>query len=412
MKGDIAILGGGPSGLMAAERLSALGHRVTVYEQMPTIGRKFLLAGKSGLNITHSEDFAAFSKRFGASSDHVLPALTAFNPAELREWADELGAETFVGSSGRVFPKAMKASPLLRAWVKRLEGQGVRILTRHRWLGFEGNSLRIENPNGAEVITSDAALFAFGGGSWPKLGSNGRWMDAFRCKSIDIAPFRPANCGFDAAWSDFFVERFAGAPVKSVTATSDAGTIQGEFVITRDGVEGSLIYAHAAALRDSLQTNAKTFLMLDLVPGRTLERLESDIARQDAKLSFGNLLRKAAGLTGVKAALVTEFTRDRNPKALATAIKALSIPLIRPRPLDEAISSAGGIRWHEVDGNYMLRKLPGVFVAGEMIDWEAPTGGYLLTACFAMGRAAASGIDAWINAGNTSGVQCSGSDLA
>jgi len=412
MKGDIAILGGGPSGLMAAERLSALGHRVTVYEQMPTIGRKFLLAGKSGLNITHSEDFAAFSKRFGASSDHVLPALTAFNPAELREWADELGAETFVGSSGRVFPKAMKASPLLRAWVKRLEGQGVRILTRHRWLGFEGNSLRIENPNGAEVITSDAALFAFGGGSWPKLGSNELWMDAFRCKSIDIAPFRPANCGFDAAWSDFFVERFAGAPVKSVTATSDAGTIQGEFVITRDGVEGSLIYAHAAALRDSLQTNAKTFLMLDLVPGRTLERLESDIARQDAKLSFGNLLRKAAGLTGVKAALVTEFTRDRNPKALATAIKALSIPLIRPRPLDEAISSAGGIRWHEVDGNYMLRKLPGVFVAGEMIDWEAPTGGYLLTACFAMGRAAASGIDAWINAGNTSGVHCSGSDLA
>lgn len=412
MKGDIAILGGGPSGLMAAERLSALGHRVTVYEQMPTIGRKFLLAGKSGLNITHSEDFAAFSKRFGASSDHVLPALTAFKPAELRKWADELGAETFVGSSGRVFPKAMKASPLLRAWVKRLEGQGVRILTRHRWLGFEGNSLRIENPNGAEVITSDAALFAFGGGSWPKLGSNELWMDAFRCKSIDIAPFRPANCGFDAAWSDFFVERFAGAPVKSVTATSDAGTIQGEFVITRDGVEGSLIYAHAAALRDSLQTNAKTFLMLDLVPGRTLERLESDIARQDAKLSFGNLLRKAAGLTGVKAALVTEFTRDRNPKALATAIKALSIPLIRPRPLDEAISSAGGIRWHEVDGNYMLRKLPGVFVAGEMIDWEAPTGGYLLTACFAMGRAAASGIDAWINAGNTSGVQCSGSDLA
>ncbi|MEN5246677.1 TIGR03862 family flavoprotein [Brucella pseudintermedia] len=412
MKGDVAILGGGPSGLMAAERLSALGHRVTVYEQMPTIGRKFLLAGKSGLNITHSEDFAAFSKRFGASSDHVLPALTAFNPAELREWADELGAETFVGSSGRVFPKAMKASPLLRAWVKRLEGQGVRILTRHRWIGFEGNGLRIENPNGVEVITSDAALFAFGGGSWPKLGSNGRWMDAFRCKSIDIAPFRPANCGFDVAWSDFFVQRFAGTPVKSVTATSDAGTIQGEFVITRDGVEGSLIYAHAAALRDSLQTNAKTFLMLDLVPGRTLERLESDIARQDAKLSFGNLLRKAVGLTGVKAALVTEFTRDRNPKALATTIKALSIPLIRPRPLDEAISSAGGIRWHEVDGNYMLRKLLGVFVAGEMIDWEAPTGGYLLTACFAMGRAAANGIDAWINAGNTSGVQCSGSDLA
>ncbi|ERI16482.1 TIGR03862 family flavoprotein [Brucella sp. RRSP16] len=400
MKGNIAIIGGGPSGLMAAERLSALGHRVTVYEQMPTVGRKFLLAGKSGLNITHSEDFTAFAKRFGSSSELFLPALTAFGPIQLRKWADELGADTFVGSSGRVFPKAMKASPLLRAWVKRLENQGVRILTRHRWLGFEGKGLRIEKPDGVEVITCNAALFAFGGGSWPKLGSNGAWIDEFRRKAIDMAPFRSANCGFDVVWSDFFAQRFAGEPVKSVTVTSDAGTTQGEFVITRGGVEGSLIYAHSAALRDSLEENAQTFLTLDLAPGRTVERLESDIARQDAKLSFGNLLRKAAGLTGVKAALVTEFTRDRSPKALASTIKALSIPLIRPRPLEEAISSAGGIRWHEIDGHYMLPKLPGVFVAGEMIDWEAPTGGYLLTACFAMGRAAADGIDAWIKAGN------------
>lgn len=402
-EGNIAILGGGPSGLMAAERLSARGYRVTVYEQMPTVGRKFLLAGKSGLNITHSEDFATFAKRFGSSSDRILPALTAFGPTELRAWADELGAETFVGSSGRVFPKAMKASPLLRAWGKRLEDQGVRILTRHRWIGFEGNSLKIENPDGVQTITCDAALFAFGGGSWPKLGSNGLWINEFQRRSIDIAPFQPANCGFDVAWSDFFAERFAGEPVKSVIATSHAGATQGEFVITRGGVEGSLIYAHSAALRDSLQKHGKAFLTLDLVPGRTIERLESDIARQDTKLSFGNLLRKAAGLTGVKAALVTEFTRDRSPKVLATAIKAISIPLLRPRPLDEAISSAGGIRWHEIDKNYMLPKLPGIFVVGEMIDWEAPTGGYLLTACFAMGRAAADGIDAWLEAGNTFG---------
>jgi len=244
-------------------------------------------------------------------------------------------------------------------------------------------------------------LFAFGGGSWPKLGSNGLWIDEFRRKLIDIVPFQPANCGFDVAWSDFFAERFAGEPVKSVTVTSGAGTTQGEFVITRGGVEGSLVYAHSAALRDSLQESGTAFLTLDLVPGRTLERLVADISRHDTKLSFGNLLRKAAGLTGVKAALVTEFTRDRNPKALAATIKALSIPLLRPRPLDEVISSAGGIRWHEIDKNYMLPKLPSIFVAGEMIDWEAPTGGYLLTACFAMGRAAADGIDAWLRAGNT-----------
>ncbi|MBB4094764.1 hypothetical protein GGQ79_003299 [Ochrobactrum pecoris] len=399
--GNIAILGGGPSGLMTAERLSARGYSVTVYEQMPTVGRKLLLAGKSGLNITHSEDFAAFAKRFGSSSDRILPALAAFGSTELRAWANELGADTFVGSSGRVFPRAMKASPLLRAWRKRLEDQGVIILTRHRWLGFDGNSLRIENPDGVQTIACDAALFAFGGGSWPKLGSDGLWIDEFRQKSIDIAPFQSANCGFDVAWSNFFAERFAGEPVKSVTATSGAGTTQGEFVITRGGIEGSLVYAHSAALRDSLQECGEAFLTLDLVPGRTLERLKSDIARQDSKLSFGNLLRKAGGLTGVKAALVTEYTRDRSPKALAATIKACSIPLLRPRPLGEAISSAGGIRWHEIDESYMLPKLPGIFVAGEMIDWEAPTGGYLLTACFAMGCAAADGIDAWIKAGNT-----------
>lgn len=397
-KGRIAIFGGGPAGLMAAEKLSALGHAVTVYEQMPTVGRKFLLAGKSGLNITHSEDFSRFAGRYGASNERILPALQAFGPQDLRAWADALGAETFTGSSGRVFPKAMKASPLLRAWMRRLEEQGVRILTRHSWAGFDGGNPLVETVQGREVVECDTALFVFGGASWPKLGSNGAWIEAFREKGVEIAPLRPSNCGFDVAWSDYFAQRFAGEPVKSVTITSGIGTTQGEFVITRNGVEGSLVYAHSASLRADLEGD-EAFLTLDLAPGRSYERLAADLARQDTKLSIGNLLRKGAGLTGVKAALITEYQRDRNPERLAYAIKALKIPLVRPRPIEEAISSAGGIVWDEIDRHYMLKKMPGMFVAGEMIDWEAPTGGYLLTACFAMGCFAANGIHEWLQSG-------------
>lgn len=392
----IAIFGGGPAGLFAAERLSALGHSVTVYEQMPTVGRKFLLAGKSGLNITHSEAFAQFVQRYGTSNDHLFPAFQQFTAQDLRSWADALGAETFVGSSGRVFPKAMKASPLLRAWIRRLEAQGVKILTRHKWIGFDFGKPLVQTPNGIEPVSCDATLFAFGGASWPKLGSNGAWSKLFEEQGIAVAPLRSANCGFDVAWSDVFAERFAGEPVKSVTLTSKAGTTQGEFVITRGGVEGSLVYAHSAALRDELEENGQANLVLDLVPGRTVERLEHDLSRQDKKLSISNLLRKGAGLTGVKAALVLEFQRQKNPTELAQTIKTLAIPLVRPRPIEEAISSAGGIKWDEIDVQYMLKKLPGMFVAGEMIDWEAPTGGYLLTACFAMGMAAANGISTWL----------------
>lgn len=395
----IAIFGGGPAGLLAAERLAGHGHAVTVYEQMPTVGRKFLLAGKSGLNLTHAEDFSIFVSRFGRDAERILPALRAFSPNELRAWADELGAETFFGSSGRVFPKAMKASPLLRAWKARLESRGVQILTRHRWIGFDGMRPVVETPSGPETLSCDAALFAFGGASWPKLGSNGRWVDIFAGRGIAIAPLRPANCGFDVAWSDYFVSRFAGEPVKSVAATSEAGTVQGEFVVTRTGIEGGLIYAHAAALRDALERDGEGCLTLDLTPGRNLDRLRADLARHGSKLSFGNLLRKAAHLTGVKAALVSEFARDKDPERLAQAIKGLRVPLLRPRPLDEAISTAGGIGWDEIDDHYMLRKLPGLFVAGEMIDWEAPTGGYLLTACFAMGAAAAEGMHRWLRDG-------------
>ena len=393
---SVAIFGGGPAGLFAAERLSALGLAVTVYEQMPTAGRKFLLAGKSGLNISHSEDFAQFAQRYGASNNLLLLALAQFTPQNLRDWADALGAETFVGSSGRVFPKAMKASPLLRAWLRRLEAQGVKILTRHKWIGFEAGKPLVQTPNGIETVSCDAALFAFGGGSWPKLGSNGAWCGLFEEQGIAIAPLRPANCGFDVNWSDIFAERFAGEPVKSVTITSGAGVTQGEFVITRGGVEGSLLYAHSSALRDELEQNGQASLVLDLAPGRTVDRLEHDLERQDKKLSISNLLRKGAGLTGVKTALVLEFQREKNPTKLARTIKSLAVPLVRPRPIEEAISSAGGIEWNEIDEHYMLRKLPGMFVAGEMIDWEAPTGGYLLTACFAMGLAAADGLYNWL----------------
>ncbi|MFD1197173.1 TIGR03862 family flavoprotein [Brucella gallinifaecis] len=392
----VAIFGGGPAGLFAAEILSALGYSVTVYEKMPTVGRKFLLAGKSGLNITHSEDFVRFAQRYGASNDLLSSALQQFTPQNLREWADMLGAETFVGSSGRVFPKAMKASPLLRRWIQKLEAQGVKICTRHKWIGFQSGKPVIQTPSGTEIISCDAALFAFGGASWPRLGSDALWMKPFAEQGVKIAPMRPANCGFDVKWSDFFAERFAGEPVKSVTITSKAGVTQGEFVITSSGVEGSLVYAHSAALRDELEHQGCANLLLDLAPGRSLERLTLDLSRQDKKTSISNILRKGASLTGVKAALVLEFQRDKDPVRLAQNIKALKVPLLRARPIDEAISSAGGIEWSEIDEHYMLIKMPGLFVAGEMIDWEAPTGGYLLTACFATAKAAANGMDNWL----------------
>ncbi|TAA57170.1 TIGR03862 family flavoprotein [Shinella sp. JR1-6] len=395
----IGIVGGGPAGLMAAEVLSARGHAVTVLEAMPTIGRKFLLAGKSGLNITHSEPYDRFAARFGAAGAHLRAALDAFTPGDLRTWAEELGTETFVGSSGRVFPVAMKASPLLRAWRVRLEGWGVDIRVRHRWIGFAPEGLRFETPEGVAVMAFDAVLLALGGASWPRLGSDAAWVGGLAEGGVDIAPFRPANCGFDVDWSPFFAERFAGAPVKGVTARSAAGTIPGEFVISKTGIEGSLVYAHAAVLRDALETSGAASFLLDLMPGRSHARLAADLARQGGKASFSSRLRKGAGLDGVKAALLRECIRDVSalpPDALASAIKALPVPLIRPRPIAEAISVAGGIRFDALDADYGVKALPGVFAAGEMLDWEAPTGGYLLTACFATGRAAAEGIDRWL----------------
>jgi len=397
----VAIIGGGPAGLMAAEQLSRAGHAVTVYEAMPTVARKFLLAGKTGLNITHSEPYERFVTRYGAAAHWLRPMLDGFSPDEVRQWAEGLGSETFTGTSGRVFPTAMKASPLLRAWLKRLEAQGVTILTRHRWIGFDGNACRLHTPEGEQSIEADAVLLALGGASWPKLGSDAVWVPWLRAQGVDVAPFRPANCGFDCAFSDVFVERFAGEPVKSVSATSAAGTTQGEFVISRNGIEGSLIYAHAGALRDTLERDGKAALTLDRAPGRTLARLARDLARQDTKASFSNWLRKGTGIEGVKAALLREAIPDIGtlaPDDLAAAIKALPLPVVAPRPIAEAISSAGGVTFASIDENLMLRALPGTFVAGEMLDWEAPTGGYLLTACLASGRTAARGIEAWLTA--------------
>ncbi|MBP2559455.1 putative flavoprotein (TIGR03862 family) [Neorhizobium galegae] len=400
MTKQIAIIGGGPAGLMAAEVLSAAGLAVTVYEAMPTFGRKFLLAGKSGLNITHSEDFSKFAVRFGRASARLRPALEAFTPDDVRDWAAGLGTETFVGTSGRVFPKVMKASPLLRAWLRRLEVQGVTLRTRHRWVGFAETGYRFETPEGPVTVEPDAALAALGGASWPRLGSDAAWVPWLREKGVEVADLQPANCGFDVAWSEAFCERFAGEPLKSVSTTSDAGTFQGEFVISKHGIEGSLVYAHSAALRDRLFDQGQAALTIDLAPGRTLERLARDLARQDTKASFSNRLRKGAGLEGVKAALLRELLPDANrmaPEEVARLIKALPIPVVRPRPIAEAISSAGGVAWDDLDENYMLKPLPGLFAAGEMLDWEAPTGGYLLTACLATGRAAARGIEAWLH---------------
>jgi hypothetical protein len=396
----IAIIGGGPAGLMAAEVLSASGHAVTVYETMPTVGRKFLLAGKSGLNITHSEEFSRFSARFGTANERLRPALEAFTPDDVRTWAAGLGTETFVGSSGRIFPTVMKASPLLRAWLVRLDAQGVTIRRRHRWIGFAEGGYLFDTPDGRSTVNPDATLLALGGASWPRLGSDAAWLPWLRDRGIEIRDFQPANCGFDVAWSDHFRDRFAGAAIKSVTATSEAGTTQGEFVISKHGIEGSLVYAHAAAMRDRLAATGQAVLTLDLAPDRSEERLARDLAKQSAKDSLSNRLRKGAAVDGVKLAMLRERGRPddfADPQRLARLIKALPIPLLGPRPIAEAISSAGGIAWNAIDDNYMLTALPGCFAAGEMLDWEAPTGGYLLTVCLATGRAAAKGIGAWLD---------------
>lgn len=402
----VAIIGGGPAGLMAAEQLSAVdGLEIDIFDAMPSFGRKFLIAGVGGLNITHAEPLAAFIDRYGARAGWLAPMLRDFGPEQLRDWIHGLGIETFVGSSGRVFPREMKAAPLLRAWLHRLRSRGVRFHVRHRWLGWAADkhdpSLRFMTPHGEQQWQADALVLALGGGSWAKLGSDGAWVSWLVAQGIPVAPLQPANCGFDVDWSPYFSEHFAGAPVKAVLASCGQQQQQGEFNITRQGVEGGLIYALSAPLRQALLDGQPAILRLDLAPGRSLERLSADLAKPRGRDSLSNHLRRQAGIVGVKAALLREFCAPSQLTAatsLAGAIKSLPLRVKAPRPLDEAISSAGGVRCEALDDSLMLRQRPGVFIAGEMLDWEAPTGGYLLTACMATGYRAGRGVIGWLRA--------------
>ena len=394
-----AIIGGGPAGLMCAEVLIQQGLKVDVYDSMPSLGRKFLLAGRGGLNLTHSEPFEAFISRYGKRKKEVGEWVMAFTPADLREWARDLGVETFVGTSGRVFPVGMKTSPLLRAWLKRLADSGVEFHLRHRWVGWNAdNSLQFETPEGEKKIQADAVILALGGGSWSRLGSDGAWVSWLNQAGAEVNPLKPANCGFDVRWSPHFREKFDGQPLKSVTLTFGEFHRQGEFIVTKDGVQGSLIYAASAMLRDEIEARGGAVITLDLSPDRSEEWLAEKLSKPRGSRSMSSHIEKTIGLKGVKMGLLREFMPKEDfsrPERVAAFVKRMPIPLVSPRPLDEAISSAGGVTFESLDENLMLRSAPGVFCAGEMLDWEAPTGGYLLTACLASGRAAASGVLKW-----------------
>lgn len=399
-----AVIGSGPAGLAAAEMLAQVA-QVTVYDAMPAPGRKFLLAGKSGLNLTHAEPLDAFLARFGTARALLEPAIRAFPPTAIRHWAAELGVPTFSGSSGRVFPKVMKASPLLRAWLARLDQRGVRLAPRHRWEGWTGEgALRFTTPDGTREVTADITVLALGGASWPRLGTTGAWTGLLAGRGITVNPLRPANCGFDVAWSPRLVEGYAGAPVKPVALSFNGSTVRGEFVVTASGIEGSAVYELSAALRDAIERDGSAVINIDLVPNRTVEQVIAALARQRGKASLATRLRKACGIEGVKAALLREpagAALPTEPAQLAALLKSLPLRLKSARPVAEAISSAGGVALDEVNAGFMLRKLPGVFVAGEMLDWEAPTGGYLLTACLATGRAAGSAAARWLSGAPT-----------
>jgi uncharacterized flavoprotein (TIGR03862 family) len=393
------VIGAGPAGLMAAEALAQAGVQVDVYDAMPSAGRKFLLAGRGGLNLTHSEPFDAFASRFGDRRAQVEPWLQAFGPQALRDWAQALGVATFVGSSGRVFPAEMKAAPLLRAWLQRLRASGVRFHTRHRWTGWAASgALSFATPDGEREARADAVVLALGGASWPRLGSDGSWQQLLAQRGIDVAPLLPANCGFDVqgGWSEHFSSRFAGQPFKSVAIrfADSSGTLferKGEFVATATGVEGSLVYAASALLRDEIARNGQATFHLDLLPARSAEQVLAEVAHPRGARSLSSHLKSRLAIDGIKMGLLHELLPKAamaQPDQLAAAIKHLPLTLCAARPVAEAISSAGGVRFDSLDAGLMLRALPGVFCAGEMLDWEAPTGGYLLTACMASGRAA------------------------
>jgi uncharacterized flavoprotein (TIGR03862 family) len=404
------VIGGGPAGIMAAEVISTRGVKVDVYDSMPSLGRKFLMAGKSGLNLTHSEPFEQFVSRYGKRRAQIEPMLKAFGPDELREWAHGLGIETFVGTSGRVFPAGMgmKASPLLRAWLKRLSDSSVTFHVRHRWRGFHSDArvanstlkkMKFESPDGEKEVQADVVVLALGGGSWSRLGSDGAWVPWLEQIGVQVEPLKSSNCGFDVDWSPHFRERFDGHPIKSVVLSFGSFRQQGEFIVTKEGVEGGLIYTASALLRDEIEARGWAVMALDLAPDRSYEWLVEKLSKPRGSRTMATHLERTVGIKGVKAGLIREFVAKEEflqPDRLAHSIKHLQIPLISPRPLDEAISSAGGVLFEALDEHLMIRSMPGVFCAGEMLDWEAPTGGYLLTACFATGRAAGMGVLQWL----------------
>lgn len=401
----VAVIGAGPAGLMAAETLVAGGVRVQVYDAMPSVGRKFLMAGRGGLNLTHAEAYGDFLERYGHRRDALAAQIDAFGPQALRAWVEALGIPTFVGSSGRVFPREMKAAPLLRAWLQRLRAAGVGFSMRHRWLGWDAHdTLRFTTPAGEQQVNASATVLALGGGSWPRLGSDAAWVPLLGARGVAVLPLQPANCGFERAWSEHFRTRFAGSPLKSAAfalpadarADAPAGSFRrGECMIAASGIEGSAVYAVSACLRQRIAQQGHACLFIDLLPDVSAQRVADEVARPRGSRSLSSHLQSRLGLGGVKTGLLREVLDPADmaqPARLASTIKCLPLRLDRARPLAEAISSAGGVPFEALDANGMLASLPGVFCAGEMLDWEAPTGGYLLTACFANGRATAEGV--------------------
>ena len=386
------VIGGGPAGLMAAETMAKAGLQVSVYDQMPSPGRKFLMAGRGGLNLTHSEDLPAFLQRYDAP-DWMEPLVSAFPPQALRQWAEELGEPTFIGSSGRVFPKSFKASPLLRAWLRRLDGLGVQFFPRHRFIGLKpGGIVRLTDPAGLEIErAASATVLAMGGASWKRLGSDGAWADILRQQGVAVTPLCPANCGFELDWSYHFRSRYAGAPLKTIRLTHGTASLRGAANITARGLEGGIVYGLAAAIREEILAKGSASVALDLRPDVPLADLAQRLSRPRGKDTMSNFLRKAGGLDPVAVGLVQEMAHaghaplPQEPLALAQLIKALPLRLNGVAGMDQAISTAGGVARGECDDGLMLTRWPGVFVAGEMLDWEAPTGGYLLQACFATG---------------------------
>lgn len=400
MNKSIAVIGGGPAGLMAAETLINAGVKVDLYDSMPSAGLKFLRAGKGGLNLTHSEPMDIFLSKYGAKRPQIEPMIKSFGPENLRQWVHDLGIETFVGSSGRVFPIDMKAAPILRLWLKRLISSGVNFHMRHSWCGWDANEkLCFKTRNGIKYVSANAIILALGGGSWKHLGSDASWIPILEKRGIPVSPLKPSNCGFDIGWSEVFRTRFEGQSLKPVSVTlhnsdNDSFSIQGEIVITSTGLEGSLIYSLSAQLRDRIEEYGSVTIDLDLAPGKNLHQIVNELSKPRGSASMSNHVRKRTGIEGVKTGLLREIiSKDvfNDPVKLGMAIKSLPLKLIAPRPINEAISTAGGVCFEALDENLMIRSLPGIFCAGEMLDWEAPTGGYLLTACFASGRTAGLG---------------------